>query len=601
MDVPHSRPAVRVGVLGPSEVVAAIQSALGLAMPGSFLAENRLFVLQPVSGESPESPIDAVLLVVTAEDGVTEEVREQLRISHDSAPVPVVAFLDGCDRVPAGQAFVLDLIELDLRSLAADLGLAGDDLAVVRGSSHPPQEADPAWSAPIHALVAALAAQIAHEGGDFRMSIADLVPTRRGTVVLGHIETGRVRAGQELEVSSSGRARTGRIRGVMRGWDLVPDAQAGEDVGLFLEKLRMTDFLGAQTLTRTAQTPQTPRASTVSPELKPGGPGTFVIPVFYATDRNQTAELTPRLVYGAGRGDLTFGVAEVSLPRSRRLSARPAPPWWRLESDEHLANHVVLLDVSVHDREAYVDALRRTIVRAARPDVLIYVHGYNVTFEDAARRTAQLANDLDLLGVPILYSWPSEGRAHLYTVDELNVEWALPHFEELLRLVLAESGARTVHVVAEGMGNRALVRALGAFDALAPEAAEGGAHLRQVVFVAPDVDRDTFLGFVPRFAGRAERFTLYGSSRDRGLQASRIVHSRPRAGESGETMARSGSIDAVDTAGATDAASGTGLLDLSHPVLKDLAALLQQGLPPEQRSGLVSKEQPDGPSWQLQR
>jgi len=569
MDVPHSRPAVRVGVLGPSEVVEAIQSVLGLAMPGSFLAEGRLFVLQPAHGESP---LDAVLLVITAEDGVTETVRQELRHSQEAAPVPVVAFLDGCDRVPAGQGFVLDLIELDLRGLAADLGIPADALVVLRGSSRAALGEDSAaWSAPIHALAAALATQAAQERGDFRMSISDLVPVRRGTVVLGRIEAGRVQAGQVLEVSSSGHSRTGRIRGVMRGWDLVPDARAGEEVGLFLEKLRMTDFLGAQILTRTAQTAQTPERPSPPPAKtpEPGGPGTFVIPVFYATDRNQTAELTPRLVYGAGRGDLTLGVAEVSLPRSRRPAGLPVPPWWRLESDEHLANHVVLLEVSVQSREAYVAALRQTIDRATRPEALVFVHGYNVTFEDAARRTAQLANDLDLPGVPILYSWPSEGRAHCYTVDELNVEWSLPHFEELLRLVLTESGARTVHVVAEGMGNRALARALGALEALVPQAVEGGASLRQVVFVAPDVDRDTFLGLVPRFAGRAERFTLYGSSRDRALQASRIVHSRPRAGESGAEM-----IDGIDVIDANDA------VDTTSAILNDLAALLRQGLPP---------------------
>ncbi len=567
MDVPHSRPAVRVGVLGPSEVVEAIQSVLGLAMPGSFLAEGRLFVLQPAHGEAP---LDAVLLVVSAEDGVTETLREELRHSQESAPVPVVAFLDGCDRVPDGQGFVLDLMELDLRGLAADLGIPADALAVVRGSSRAVLEEKgenpAAWNVPIHDLTAALAAQAAQERGDFRMSIGDLVPVRRGTVVLGRIEAGRVQAGQMLEVSSSGHSRTGRIRGVMRGWDLVADAKAGEEVGLFLEKLRMTDFLGAQVLTRTTHSTPAP-SSTKTPE--PAGPGTFVIPVFYATDRNQTAELTPRLVYGAGRGELTLGVAEVSLPRSRRPAGLPVPPWWRLESDEHLANHVVLLDVSVHDRESYVAALRKTVSRAARPEALIFVHGYNLTFEDAARRTAQLANDLDLPGVPILYSWPSEGRAHRYTVDELNVEWSLPHFEELLRLVLTESGARTVHVVAEGMGNRALARALGALDAVIPPASGGGASLRQVVFVAPDVDRDTFLGLVPRFAGRAERFTLYNSSRDRALQASRIVHSRPRAGESGAEP-----IDGIDVIDANDA------VDTTSAILNDLASLLRQGPPP---------------------
>lgn len=553
MDVSLSRPAVRVGALGPPEVLEAVQRALGLAIPGSFLRADRLFVVQPAT---EESPLDVMLLGVTAEEGVTEAVREQLLLSQAAAPAPVVAFLDGCDRVGEEQGFVLDLIELELRGLAADLGLSGDGLAIVRGSSREPS----------HALIAALAACAPHaQGEDFRMPIADLVPTRRGMVVLGRIESGRVRTGELVEITGPGRARTGRVRGVMRGSDLVPDGQAGEQVGLFLEKLRMTDFLGAEALVQPPPAPLSGALPAVSPSVSlatgSGGPGTFVVPVFYATDRNRTAELTPRLVYGAGRGELTFGVAEVSLPRSRRRDGLPVPAWWRLETDEHLASHVVLLEVSVRDRQPFVADLRRTIARAAQPEALVYVHGYNVTFEDAARRTAQLANDLDLAGVPVLYSWPSEGKAHRYTVDELNVEWTLPHFEELLRLVLAESGARAVHVVADGMGNRALVRALGALDDLRPG---GGASLRQVVFAAPDIDRDTFLGLVPRFAGRAERFTLYASARDRALQAARIVHSHPRAGEPDGAMAQVSGIDVIDTTEGMDAA-----------LRKDLSSLLR--------------------------
>ncbi|HEX3531800.1 MAG TPA: alpha/beta hydrolase, partial [Thermoanaerobaculia bacterium] len=81
--------------------------------------------------------------------------------------------------------------------------------------------------------------------------------------------------------------------------------------------------------------------------------------------------------------------------------------------------------------------------------------------------------------------------------------------------------------------------------------------------------RDTFLGLVPRFAGRAERFTLYGSSRDRALQASRIVHSRPRAGEFGTEL-----IDGIDVIDANDA------VDTTAAILDHLASLLRQGLPP---------------------
>ncbi len=55
--------------------------------------------------------------------------------------------------------------------------------------------------------------------------------------------------------------------------------------------------------------------------------------------------------------------------------------------------------------------------RASCRDVLVFVPGYNVSFVNAVRRTAQLAYDLDFGGVPVLYSWPSAGSAAAYVAD----------------------------------------------------------------------------------------------------------------------------------------------------------------------------------------
>jgi esterase/lipase superfamily enzyme len=514
----------------------------------------------PISPSIDEEALGAVLLVVTAEAGVTDSIRDQLR--HLRPQLQIVAFLDGCDRVPEGQGFVLDLIELDLRETVAELGFPAEGLPVIRGSARQALVPEPAeeWTAPVRALVSALTAaltasqpvsQAVSQGqspSSFRMSIQDVVPTRRGAVVLGRIESGHVHAGADVAVAKAGQAgRTARVRGVMRAWELVPDGREGEEVCLFLEKIRLTDFLGVQGLVQ-------PAAAAPPAEEESADAGYFVVPVFYATDRNRTEDPAPRSVYGGERGEPAFGVAEVSLPRGRRRAGLPVPPWWRLEFAEDLARHVVLLDIAERERAAFVAELRGTVRRADPPEILVFVHGYDVTFEDAARHAAQLADALDFPGVPLLYSWPSEGKTHRYTVDEANVEWTRVHLAELLRLVLTESGAGAVHVIAHGMGSRALARALGDLE---PRSAEppgdekaGKAVLREVVFAAPDIDRDTFLGLVPRMHDRAERFTLYGASNDRALRAARIVHSHPRAGESGAAMAVAEGIDSIDAAAA---------------------------------------------------
>jgi esterase/lipase superfamily enzyme len=48
----------------------------------------------------------------------------------------------------------------------------------------------------------------------------------------------------------------------------------------------------------------------------------------------------------------------------------------------------------------------------------VFTHGYNVSFEEAARRAAQLAFDLNFRGRVVLFSWPSCGSLLGYGADE---------------------------------------------------------------------------------------------------------------------------------------------------------------------------------------
>ncbi|MFK5047928.1 alpha/beta hydrolase, partial [Klebsiella pneumoniae] len=73
---------------------------------------------------------------------------------------------------------------------------------------------------------------------------------------------------------------------------------------------------------------------------------------------------------------------------------------------------------------------------------------------------------------------------------------------------------------------------------------QDAARLGQIVFAAPDIDRDRFVQLAARFKGCARRCTLYASSRDVALLASKVVHGYPRAGEAGEALTV---VDGVDT------------------------------------------------------
>ena len=324
-------------------------------------------------------------------------------------------------------------------------------------------------------------------------------------------------------------------------------------------------------------------------------PDAWVVPVLYGTDRKATGDPEPGKFFGAGRGSLSFGMVKVSLPKNRAIGEIPTPKWWKFWDRENAARHVLLLEVDPLEREAFTAELRNAVKDSKVPEALVFIHGFNVTFAAAAERAAQVAFDLEFPGVPLVYSWPSEGKTQCYTVDEANIEWSIPHFKEFLRLVLAESGAKTVHVIAHSMGNRALVRVLETL-----EVQEEWAALRQIVFAAPDIDRDTFVELARQFQGRAERFTLYGSSNDRALKASRIVHKHPRAGESGADMVLVEHVESIDSSAVDTSLLGHSYFGSKRSILADISMLLRKGLPPGERFGLRERQRERWRYWEYQ-
>src|SRR5690606_3614266 len=90
----------------------------------------------------------------------------------------------------------------------------------------------------------------------------------------------------------------------------------------------------------------------------------------------------------------------------------------------------------------------------------IFIHGYNVTFRDAARRTAQIAYDLKFSGAPVMFSWPAQGDVEDYTIDENSAAWAESQVTQFLEATALASGARRMHIIAHSMGNRIVTKAL---------------------------------------------------------------------------------------------------------------------------------------------
>jgi esterase/lipase superfamily enzyme len=297
-----------------------------------------------------------------------------------------------------------------------------------------------------------------------------------------------------------------------------------------------------------------PGANPADRRYKQNSQGFASVRVFYGTNRAPTPgdvkTIKPAEYYTKERGDLQYGYVDVTIPQSHKEAELETQPRWMdytfTVNQAAMRSSYILLDkITPLSKEAFVTSLRQQIKSSPSRDLFIFVHGFNNTFEDAARRAAQMAYDLDFDGTPLLYSWPSQGSATAYAVDEASVGISGRKMADFLETVVDQSGADRIHVLAHSMGNRALIEALQTY--LAKRAPDNRQHIfGQIVFTAPDVDRDYFMDVIKSLQGSAERVTLYASSNDYALRSSQIIHGAPRAGNAGDMIVRLPGLDTID-------------------------------------------------------
>jgi esterase/lipase superfamily enzyme len=322
-----------------------------------------------------------------------------------------------------------------------------------------------------------------------------------------------------------------------------------------------------------------------------------IVRVFFATDRSRNGNKNPDEMFGANRSNLTYGTCEVSIPREHRMGELESPSIWRLEFRADPAKHVVLLKVAIASKDKFFADMAARVRQSNTSNTFLFVHGYNVTFADAARRTAQITYDLAFDGAPIFYSWPSQGLTPAYTIDEQNIEWSQANLRNFLEDVFTHSDAQNVYLIAHSMGNRALTRAVAS---LLTEKPDLRSRLKEVILTAPDIDADVFKrDIAPVLAAASRSVTLYASSQDLALVASKKVHGYPRAGDSGQGLVVVPWIETVDATSVDTSLLGHSYFAESRSVLSDIYYLIHEGKRADQRFGLRPIDAHAGRYWEF--
>lgn len=163
---------------------------------------------------------------------------------------------------------------------------------------------------------------------------------------------------------------------------------------------------------------------------------------------------------------------------------------------------------------------------AREGDVLIFVHGFNTTYEESVFRFAQIVHDTGASVAPILFTWPSQGSVFDYLYDRESANFSRSALEAMIKRTTDDPRVRSVTVMAHSMGGWLTMEAL---RQLAIRERGLPAKIRNVVLASPDVDIDVFgrqLDDIGQSPGRgparaAARVTVFASADDRALQVSR--------------------------------------------------------------------------------
>lgn len=328
------------------------------------------------------------------------------------------------------------------------------------------------------------------------------------------------------------------------------------------------------------------------------------IRVFYGTDRNLTGSVQPKKFFGTERASLSLGFCDVSIPRNHQEGKLESPKIWKFEFRENPDKHIVLKSVKPTSGNEFLGALQQTIRNSIEiqqtpegevsigGEAFIFIHGYNNSFEDAARRTAQIAHDLKFKGAPLMYSWPSQSKGSIwaYKEDARTAQWCEENVTQFIEAIAQESGARRIHLIAHSMGNRVLSRALKNISQKLDHSQPAQALFNEVILTAPDIDAQVFKDSIaPHIVQTADRFTIYSSSEDLALKASRVVNSfwHQRLGEGGTHLTIFPKYKQINVVDASDV--DTNLFALGHSyhadnktVLSDVK-LVFKGVPAKDR------------------
>ena len=201
--------------------------------------------------------MDGAILVVAGTDGPLQQTREHVLLARQVGVPAIVVFMNKVDLVDDEE--LLDLVEMEIRDLLSEYDFPGDDIPIIRGSARDAlTSANTDVNAPEYAPVLELMSNVdnyiptpARKSDEpFLMPVEDVFSiTGRGTVATGRVERGTIKVNDVVEIIGlSDEAKQTTVTGVEMFRKLLPQAEAGDNIGALLRGIQKNEIERGQVL-----------------------------------------------------------------------------------------------------------------------------------------------------------------------------------------------------------------------------------------------------------------------------------------------------------------------------------------------------------------
>jgi esterase/lipase superfamily enzyme len=179
-----------------------------------------------------------------------------------------------------------------------------------------------------------------------------------------------------------------------------------------------------------------------------------------------------------------------------------------------------------------IDFIKNIIER--KRDPLVFVHGFNVDFEEAVIRAAQIGYDLKYQGPIIVFSWPAGVKNDdffdkaminkTYQDNQKNAAESIKFFSDFLTTL--KNNKLTINLLVHSMGHQVVLPAIVDFVKQNPK----DKIINKLILNAADFEAINFALNINKFKNSAKNLTIYCSDKDKALIASKNFNNQERLG-----------------------------------------------------------------------